>query len=81
MGRRVDYGVKLAGALESSHREACSTATEARERDALGLGESLISATSASRVKGACETAAGKVTATLVHAARRQPMADAGSVQ
>ena len=66
----LDYGVKLAGALESSHREGVLHRDVKPENVMLSAwGEPHLGDFGIARVKGAYETAAGKVTATLVHAA------------
>jgi len=66
----LDYGVKLAGALESSHREGVLHRDVKPENILLSAwGEPHLGDFGIARVKGAYETAAGKVTATLVHAA------------
>ena len=72
----LDYGVKLAGALESSHREGVLHRDVKPENVMLSAwGEPHLGDFGIARVKGAYETAAGKVTATLVarraRAARR----------
>ena len=66
----LDYGVKLAGALESSHREGVLHRDVKPENVMLSAwGEPHLGDFGIAVVKGAYETAAGKVTATLVHAA------------
>ncbi len=66
----LDFGVKLAGALESSHREGVLHRDVKPENILLSAwGEPHLGDFGIARVKGAYETAAGKVTATLVHAA------------
>ena len=66
----LDHGVKLAGALESSHREGVLHRDVKPENVMLSAwSEPHLGDFGIARVQGAYETAAGKVTATLVHAA------------